>query len=288
MRTLIAAIAAAAAVALVGPAQAATITVSIKSTGFSPATASIDHGDAITWKNNDKSNHQVVANDGSFASPILGPGKTYTHRFDQGGIFHYHDAIKTSLHGTIKVKGPPPSVTFGLTEPIVPFGTQITLTGTISSKKAGQNVAISAQEYGQPSPVALATVVTGANGTFGYVTTPKQYTTYVATWNAVASPPIIAQVEPKITLRPGLRGYMKTTVSAGRSFWHKHVYLQRLSQFGQWVNVAALNLGQQSGRIFKPAAYLPKGTSHIRIFLSVNQAGIGLLSAHSGTQTLHR
>ena len=131
------------------------------------------------------------------------------------------------------------------------------------------------------------TVVTGANGTFGYLTTPKQYTTYVATWNAVASGPIIAQVEPKITLRPGLHGYMKTQVTAGRSFWHRHVYLQRLSQFGQWVNVAALTLGPQSGKIFKPAAYLPKGVSHIRIFLSVNQAGIGLLSAHSGSQTLH-
>jgi plastocyanin len=288
MRTLLATVAAVAAGALVGPAQAATITVSIKSTGFSPAAVALDHGDSVTWKNTDKTNHQVVANDGSFASPILGPGKTWTHQFNQGGSFHYHDAIKTSLKGTITVKGPPPSVTFALSVPIVPFGTQITLTGQISTKKAGQNVAISAQEYGQPSPVSLVTVVTGTNGVFGYNVTPQQYTTYVATWNAVASPPIIAQVEPKVTLRPGLSGYMKAQVSAGRSFWHRHVYLQRLSQFGQWVNVAALNLGSQSGRIFKPTAYLPKGTSHIRVFLSVNQAGIGLLSAHSGSQTVTR
>jgi plastocyanin len=289
MRTLFASLIAAAAVPLfVGSAQAATITVGIKSTGFAPATVSINHDDAVTWKNNDKTNHQVVANDGSFASPIIGPGHTWTHRFPDGGTFPYHDAYKASLKGTVRVKGPPPSLTFALDQPIVPFGGQITLSGQISTKKSGQNVALTAQEYGQPSPVALATVVTGANGTFGYVTTPKQYTTYVATWNTVASAPIIAQVEPKVTLKPGLRGYMKTQVSAGRSFWHRHVYLQRLSQFGQWVNVAALTLGPQSGKIFKPAAYLPKGVSHIRIFLSVNQAGIGLLSAHSGSQTLRR
>jgi plastocyanin len=288
MRRFLTPAVAAAALAFVGPAQAATINVSIKSTGFSPATVTLNHGDAVTWKNNDRTNHQVVANDGSFASPIIGPGKTYTHTFDNAGTYPYHDAIKASLRGTIKVKGPPPSVTFVLSEPIVTFGTQITLSGQISTKKSGQNVALTAQEYGQPSPIALTTVVTGTDGTFGFVTTPKQYTTYVATWNKIASAPIIGQVEPKITLVPGLKGYMKTTVTAGRSFWHRHVYIQRLSQFGQWVNLAALTLGPQSGKIFKPTAYLPRGTSRIRIFLTVNQAGIGLLSGHSGTQTIRR
>jgi hypothetical protein len=66
------------------------------------------------------------------------------------------------------------------------------------------------------------------------------------------------------------------------------VSLQRLSQFGQWVNIANLTLGQLNGRLFKPAAYLPKGVSHIRVFLSINQAGNGLLAAHSGTQTIVR
>ena len=81
---------------------------------------------------------------------------------------------------------------------------------------------------------------------------------------------------------------MKASVSAGNSMWHKHVFLQRLSSFGQWVNIAALVLGPQSGKLFRPAAYLPKGVSHIRVFLSVNQAGNGLLAASSGTQTVRR
>ena len=72
------------------------------------------------------------------------------------------------------------------------------------------------------------------------------------------------------------------------SLWHRHISLQRLSQYGQWVNIAPLTLGQANGRLFQPAGYLPKGTSHIRVFLTVNQAGNGLLAAHSGTQTIVR
>ena len=65
----------------------------------------------------------------------------------------------------------------------------------------------------------LATVVTGANGTFGYMTTPKQYTTYLAKWSSTTSAPILAQVAPKLTLMPGRNGYMKAQVTAGRSFF---------------------------------------------------------------------
>jgi len=54
------------------------------------------------------------------------------------------------------------------------------------------------------------------------------------------------------------------------------------------VNVASLNLGRQSGRLFQPGKYVPRGVSRIRIFLSVNQAGTGLLSSHSGSQQVRR
>jgi len=288
MRKLL--VATVAALGLAAPAHAATIHVNIRSTGFVPKTVTINHGDSVSWKNVDTKSHQVVANDGSFASPIIGAGKTYTHKFDNAGTFRYHDALHPSLTGAIKVKGPPPSVTFALSQPIVVYGTAITLSGQISSHKSGQSVQLTAQEYGQPSAVLLATVVTGANGTFAYNVVPRQYTTYVARWTtrAVSSAPIIAQVAPKVTLRPGGNGYMRTQVTGPRSFWHRHVFLQRLSRFGQWVNVASLTLGPQSGRLFRPAPLLPRGLSRIRIFLTVNQAGVGLLASHSGTQAIRR
>src|SRR5258707_4502556 len=119
----------AAAFALAATAGAATIAVSIKSTGFSPATITINHGDSVTWKNSDKADHQVVADDGSFASPILHAGHSYTATFSRAGSFRYHDSFAASHAGRVNVKGPPPSVTFALSAPIVNYGTTVMLSG---------------------------------------------------------------------------------------------------------------------------------------------------------------
>jgi hypothetical protein len=81
---------------------------------------------------------------------------------------------------------------------------------------------------------------------------------------------------------------MRAAVKAPFSLAGRHVFLQRLSSFGQWVNVAALTLGRQNGRLFQSRSYLPKGSSRIRVFLTTNQAGNGLLSSHSGTQLVKK
>ena len=276
------------ALASASAAGAATITVQIKAKGFSPATVTINHGDKITWHNADKVNHQVVANDGSFASPILRPGQSWAWTFTIAGTVGYHDALYPARIGKVTVKGPPPSVSIGLSQPIVYYGQPLMISGAISTGASGQSVEIDGQAWGQPSPVQLAIVKTGTSGTFAYSVTPSLYTTYVARWNGTASGNVVAQVAPAVHLLPGLSGYMRATVAAPVSLWHKHLYLQRLSSLGQWVNIAALDLGQQNGRIFRPSAFLPAGTSHIRVFLSVNQAGNGLLASHSGTQTITR
>ena len=289
MRIVAAMLATAAAVlALAATAGAATISVQIKSTGFSPSTISLNHGDQITWKNTDKVDHQVVADDGSFASPILHAGQSYTTTFNRAGTFRFHDSYAATHKGKVVVKGPPPSLTLALSEPIVDFGTVVTLSGAISTGAANQSVEIDAQPYGQASPIQLVILKTGTGGTFSYTVTPSLYTTYVARWNNTASGTVLVQVAPKLRLLVGGNGYMKAVLTAPTSMAGKHVSLQRLSAFGQWVNLANLTLGAGNGRLFRPVAYLPKGVSHIRVFLSVNQAGNGLLAAHSGTQTVRR
>jgi plastocyanin len=272
----------------VAAAVAATVTVQIKSTGFSPSALTVNHEDTITWHNADRVNHQVVADDGSFASPIIRPGQSWTASYSVAGTFRFHDALYPAHAGKLTVKGPPPSVTLGLSQPIVYYGTQISLAGAISTGAAGQSVEIDALPYGLANPVQVAILKTNAGGTYSYPVTPSIYTSYVARWNGVASGNVVAQVAPAMHLMPGENGYMRATISSPVSLWHKHVYLQRLSTLGQWVNVAALDLGSQNGRIFQPIKYMPIGMSHIRVFLSVNQAGNGLLASHSGTQTIRR
>jgi len=278
--------AAAAALALAASATAATRTVQISKTGFSPRTFTVNHDDKFVFHNADKSDHQVVADDGSFASPILKANQSWAVTLSRAGDFRFHDALAPKLAGRVTVKGPPPSVTVALSQPFLDFGTPVNISGAISTGAANESVEITAQPWGQASPTQLAIVKTGVGGAFSYAVTPSIYTTYTARWKNVASGSVVAQVAPKLRLLAGGKGYLKAVISAPVSMWHKHVYLQRLSAFGQWVNIASLELGEQNGRLFQAKTYLPKGTSHIRVFLSVNQAGTGLLSAHSGTQTV--
>ena len=54
------------ALVLAAPASSATVTVSIKRTGFTPASVTINQDDSVTWTNNDTIDHQIVANGGQF------------------------------------------------------------------------------------------------------------------------------------------------------------------------------------------------------------------------------
>ena len=105
MRRFISIAVAGMALVLAAPASTATSTVQIKATGFVPATVTINQDDTVTWTNTDTKDHQVVANGGSFASPILKPTKTYSHVFRGGGTFRYHDGLHPTLRGTVTVRG---------------------------------------------------------------------------------------------------------------------------------------------------------------------------------------
>jgi plastocyanin len=69
-------------VSIVGLAAAAiafaavTRVVAIKPDGFQPVTRTINTGDSVRWRNDDTVNHQVVADNGHFASPVLRPRQT--------------------------------------------------------------------------------------------------------------------------------------------------------------------------------------------------------------------
>lgn len=284
-RTLLILVSLVAGLLLSGPATAATTkTVSIKRTAFSPSTVSIVAGDSIRWRNDDTRDHQVVSTTGAFASPVLRPGRTYTFRFDVAGTYRYRDALNPSVTGTIKVAGPPPAVTLGTSQPQITYGEKVTLSGQVNSKKAGENVQLSYQPYGQASEIVLATVITGTDGTFSYNVAPKILTTYRAKWKTASSLVIATAVRPAISFGR-LNGFV-TRVYAGRSMARKQVQLQRLSSFGQWVTIKRVSLDLGSRARFEAA--LPCGASRLRIAMSVNQAGAGYLGAFSREITYRR
>jgi plastocyanin len=272
-------------------APTATANVQIKSTGFAPARVTITAGDAVTWKNVDTKTHQVVANRGQFASPILRPGGTYSHTFAQSGTFGYHDALHPALKGTIVVKGAPAVVTLAASAPVVKYGTQVTLTGTVSTKKAGETVTLVQLPAGQTTKQVLATLQTTTNGVFSFTVTPQITTTYQAQIKTSESS-VIVQVAPMIKLpAPSRSGYFHFYVTAATSFAGHFVYLQRFTLLHTWVNISRLVLGSRSGRIVSVRAVrhlIPRGRWSIRVFVPQDQVGTGYLETSSGSQPVIR
>lgn len=278
-RSLLAAVSALCALAIAPQALAVTKNVNIRKAGFAPNTVTIDVGDSVKWTNRDTVNHQVVANSGAFASPVLRPNQSYTFTFEASGNYGYRDAIEPAERGTVRVQGPPPSVSVAASTPIIVYGKDVvTLSGAVSNRRAGERVEIFHRPHGQLSYVKLAEVLTQAGGGWSYVTRPEILTGYQVHWRNRTSTEVSVAVRPRVSF--GRRtGWFIVRAVGNRSFSGRAVYLQRLSRFGQWVRVKKVVLGSQSSRRFKHE--MPKGTSRLRIFMTVNQAGPGYLGGMS-------
>ncbi len=79
--------------------------VSIDNFAFAPATLTVKAGSTVTWTNHDEEPHTVAATDGSFHSPGMGTGATYSHTFPTAGKFDYVCSIHPMMHGTVVVTG---------------------------------------------------------------------------------------------------------------------------------------------------------------------------------------
>jgi|SRR5688572_16863005 len=59
---------------------------------FEPKMISVKAGSEVIWENKEGS-HTVTSDDGSWASPTLAAGQTYSHKFDKPGKYPYHCAF---------------------------------------------------------------------------------------------------------------------------------------------------------------------------------------------------
>jgi plastocyanin len=79
-------------------------TVEIKNFMFSPMNLTVPAGTTVTWKFDDSTEHNVIANDNSFTSSPMANGQTFTHPFSAAGTVAYHCSIHPFMTGTIVVK----------------------------------------------------------------------------------------------------------------------------------------------------------------------------------------
>jgi plastocyanin len=85
------------------PAATGANQVAIDDFAFAPATLTVHAGTTVTWTNRDEEPHTVAASDGSFHSPGMGTGATFSHIFAAAGTFDYVCSIHPMMHGTVVV-----------------------------------------------------------------------------------------------------------------------------------------------------------------------------------------
>ncbi len=76
-------------------------------TNFLPQaiTVMIGVNNTVTWINQDLIAHNIISNNGSFASGDLSPGQTYTFTFTQTGTYPYYCSYHP-MSGVVMVKSP--------------------------------------------------------------------------------------------------------------------------------------------------------------------------------------
>ena len=169
-------------------------------------------------------------------------------------------------------------VTLGVTTRQTVFGGRVLLAGEVPTHQANEQVVVFVQPYGEGSPRAVATILSGANGAWQYLARPRIATTYTASWRSRLSAPVTVAVRPRVTIVRLRSGRFVARVLAGHSFAGRRVQLQRWNGV-RWVTLRRALLGLRSRAEFR--ATLPRGRSTVRIAFSVNQAGGGYLGATS-------
>jgi plastocyanin len=79
------------------------ITVIIEDMKFSPPEIHVAQGESVTWMNKDLVPHTVTADDKSFDSQMIAPGKSWTWRAKKSGKLPFKCSFHPTMFGTLIV-----------------------------------------------------------------------------------------------------------------------------------------------------------------------------------------
>jgi hypothetical protein len=199
--------------------------------------------------------------------------------------------VGAALATATAAAAPPVTLTLATNAALVTYGTPVTLSGTISTKKANQTIGIQATECGSTKQAKAANPKTTTNGVFTTSVTPTTGTSYQATLHADKSPAVAVAVRPLLELTKVATGSYKAKATAAQALTGKFVLFQRYKKLRKrWVQVKRLALGAAVPGATKPAmvssvafkAKLPRGT-RVRMAITVKQVGPCYAAATSKT-----
>ncbi len=71
---------------------------------FTPQTLTLSAGTTVVWTNSDSVAHTSVADGGTWASPNINPGATFSVQLNTPGTYTYHCIIHPFMTGTLIVQ----------------------------------------------------------------------------------------------------------------------------------------------------------------------------------------
>ncbi|MDP9256480.1 MAG: hypothetical protein M3Q31_08005, partial [Actinomycetota bacterium] len=160
------------------------------------------------------------------------------------------------------------------------YASKVTLTGELSTKKAGENVVVLAMPCGRSDLTKAATMQTTSGGEYTIGLRPGRNTDYTVQVGAVKSPPVTVKVRPRLRLGRVAAHRYSLRVFAAQKFAGRYATLQRYNaSSGRWIFVKRVRLHTNSTNIlptvissvaFRSAI---KPGVRIRAFLPQLQAG---------------
>jgi plastocyanin len=266
-----------------GAATKATHTVQVTGEGFTPKALTVTVGDSVTWHNADNVNHQVVANNGTFASPVLKPGDTYTQTFNSSGRTGYHDSLATKHTGLVTVTAPAADVTLSAATQTIVYGGSTRLSGTVTNQLPNEQVTLTSNPNGKGTQ-SIATQSTSTDGSFAFGVSPTIQTTYQAHFRTASSPNVTVDVAPRVGF--GLRGRLFIAkVTSDLNYAGNFVLVQKRNAIGGWKTLRHVYLGSNSRAAFR--VHLARGRTVLRLVLPGSQAGAGYVESISRMIPVH-
>jgi len=276
-RLLIAFLAGAGALLCATAVGAATTTIQITKNGFTPSSVTVTAGDTVTWHNADTHTHQVVADNGSFASPALAPNASWSYTPSKSGKVGYRDAYATTHKATLTVSAPPATLSLTPSLGTVIYGSSTNVSGTVSNNVTNEAVSLTSQAYGK-SVQSVASTTTTTGGTFFFGVTPTIQTTYTAHYRSANSTPVTVNVAPRVGFgQNGSLFIAKVTSDLG--YTGHFVIVQKRNAVGGWYSFKRVYLGDSSRATFR--LKLAKGHYTLRLYLPPSQAGAGYVQSFS-------
>jgi len=248
-----------ASLAIAGAAVAKTVAVTITKNGYVPNTVTVAVGDTVQFTNSDTVAHQVVfkPTTGVTCVPnplVLQPTQSGTCTFQTAGKYAYSDPnVKGNTYrGTVTVGSAPnppgpDTLTLAAKPQLVIYGGNVTLTGTLSNQKVGENVDVLAAPCGQTAATKVTTVQTTSGGAFTAVVRPLKNTLYTVKVKSTTSNAVSEKVRPKLRLRKLAAHRYSLRVLAAQSFAGRYGTFQRFNRtLGRWVTVKRVLLRANS------------------------------------------